>query len=86
MADIDSHLSLPDRPGDPVARLYCRVDNAERVRFEQLFPPQHPRQIGYSAIQAWPRVWAFLGFLGLLVSVAAAVRPLRSTRRKAADR
>ncbi len=86
VADTDSRLSLPDRPGDPVARLYCRVDNAERVRFEQQFPPQHPSQIGYSAIQAWPRVWAFLGFLGLLVSVAAAVRPLRPTRRKVADR
>jgi hypothetical protein len=85
LADTDSHLALSAGTGDPVARLYCRVDDAERVRFDQQFPPLHPRQIGYSTVRLWPRAWAVLGILGLLVSVASALRPPRPTR-KAADR
>jgi hypothetical protein len=74
VADNDPHLALPDRPGDPVARLYCRVDDAERARFDQQFPPQHPGQIGYATVRLWPRAWALLGILGLVAAVAAAVR------------
>ncbi|HEX7276334.1 MAG TPA: glycosyltransferase family 39 protein [Acidimicrobiales bacterium] len=73
-ADTDPHLALPGGTGDPVARLYCQVDDPERARFDQQFPPLHPRQIGYSAVQAWPRAWAGLGMVGLAAAVGNALR------------
>jgi len=80
--DRDPHLALRDDPGrDPVARLYCRVADGERARFEQQFPPLHPRQVDYSLVRLWPRVWAGLGGLGLLIALVAAVRPRKKAHR-----
>ncbi len=81
--DTDPHLALRNAPGDPVARLYCQVEDSERARFDQQFPPLHPSQLGYDTLRLWPRAWAGLGLVGLVAAVGNAMRPRAG---KVADR
>ena len=67
--DRDARLELAGQPGDPVARVFCRVDDPEAFRFAQLFRPDHPSWIGYRAVKAWPTAWAWTARLALLALV-----------------
>jgi len=76
-----SGLSFVDRPGEPVARLYCAVADPLGLRFSQLYGPNHPPGISYGHVRAWPAFWAVLGWF--LVAAAAATSATRSARRRA---
>lgn len=73
--DTSPHLALAGATGDPTARLYCQVEDSERVRFEQQFPPLHPSQLDYGSVRLWPRAWAWLGTGLVLAAVGSALAP-----------
>ena len=79
--DRDPHLSMPGEPGDPVARIFCRVEHPEEMRFAQLFTPDHPSWIRLGHVTAWPTVWAWIGRLGLLAVVGGALIDRRGRAR-----
>lgn len=69
--DRDPNLVLAGQPGDPVARLFCKIDDAKASRFAQRFTPDHPAFIRYGQVLAWPSGWAWaarLAMVGLLVA------------------
>ena len=65
--DRDAHVSLPGEPGDPVARIFCRVDEPEEVRFGEQFTPDHPSWIRLGYVTGWPTAWAWIGRAGFVV-------------------
>lgn len=81
--DLDPHLSLPGEPGDPVARVFCPVDDPRRKRFAQQFSPDHPSWIRHGQVLAWPTVWAWLGGMVVIGLVIAAMvdRRVRGRRK-----
>lgn len=82
--DRDPHLALPGEPGDPVARLFCEVDDPREARFQQQFTPDHPRWITFGHVRGWPRAWAWTGRLGLVaVATLAVLRGWDRPRRRA---
>ena len=64
--DRHPNLVLTGQPGDPVARVFCHVDDAGAFRFSQLFRPEHPDFIRYGHLSAWPTAWAWLARLSLV--------------------
>lgn len=64
-AERDPNLELVGQPGDPVARVFCPVDDAKAFRYAQMFPPDHPSWIGYRGVKAWPTAWAWVARLAL---------------------
>lgn len=69
--DLDPNLVLTGQPGDPVARVFCQVDDAKSFRFAQRFTPDHPAFIRYGQVLAWPTGWAWaarIAIVGLLVA------------------
>jgi len=71
-ADRDPALALEGEDGDPVARVYCAVQDADDVRFAQLFSPQHP-DLSHDAVRGWPRGWANAGWMGAALTAAGAI-------------
>ena len=65
--DLDARLALAGEPGDPVARIFCRVDDPEEARFAQLFTPDHPSWIRLGQVIGWADAWVWIGRAGLLV-------------------
>jgi hypothetical protein len=65
---------------EPVARLYCPVDDAAEQRFSQLYGPHHPAGVTYGAMRAWPTLWA--GAAWLAVTVAIGLQLVRWRRHK----
>jgi hypothetical protein len=65
----NTSVSVSGLPGDPVARLYCAVENPQEVRFKQLYEPNHPN-LSRSALRAWPTVWYWIGWITLAASIA----------------
>lgn len=78
--DRDRHLSMPGAPGDPVARIFCPVDDPEETRFRQQFAPDHPSWITLGQVTGWPAAWAWIGRLGFVVLAGLAVREARRAR------
>lgn len=81
--DRDPYLSLAGEPGDPVARIFCEVDDPVETRFAQQFTPDHPSWIRLGHVTGWPTAWVWIGRLGL---VAVAVGALLERRRRARER
>lgn len=82
-ADREPDLSLVGRPGDPVARLYCRSADPRAARFAQTHGPQHP-DLALHVAEGWPVGWAAAGWAALtcaLAAVALRARAGRSRRR-----
>ena len=78
--DRDARLALPGQPGDPVARVFCAVDDPKAFRFAQQFPPDHPSWIGYEGVKAWPTAWAWLARGALLAVPFLLLRDRRRHR------
>ena len=80
--DRDPYLSLPDRTGDPVARLFCPVDHPEEARFDQQFGADHPSWVTLGMVKGWPRAWSVAGVVALVAVPAVATGRRLRTRRK----
>ena len=82
--DRDPHLALPGEPGDPVARIFCRVEHPDEVRFRQQFTPDHPSWIRLAHVTGWPTAWAWIGRAAFVALVGCALHDRR--RRARTDR
>lgn len=71
-ADAEPSLALEGEQGDPVARVYCDVADADDVRFAQLFWPQHP-DLPHDVVTGWPRRWATAMWLVAALTAAASL-------------
>ena len=85
-ADRDRHLAIAGEPGDPVARVFCPVDDPEATRFAQQFSPDHPSWLRMGHVTGWPSAWAWAARAGLLASVLFALRHLRHRARRGGPR
>ena len=79
----ERRLSLAGETGDPVARVFCPVDDPEEARFRQQFSPDHPSWITLGQVRAWPRAWVWSGWLAL--TTAAAVPIVARVRSRRAE-
>jgi 4-amino-4-deoxy-L-arabinose transferase-like glycosyltransferase len=68
-ADREPSLAFDGEQGDPVARVYCAVPDADDVRFAQLFV-QHP-PLSHDVVTGWPRGWSTASWL--VAALVAAV-------------
>lgn len=71
--DREPSVRFADRPGDPMALLYCKSANAKAERFEQRYGPQHPEAITYDRILIWTHAWAWAARLAFGVAVVTAI-------------
>ncbi len=70
-ADREPSLALDGEQGDPVARVYCAVADADDVRFAQLFV-QHP-PLSHDVVTGWPRGWSTASWLVAALTAAVAM-------------
>lgn len=84
--DLEPRLSLPGEPGDPVARIFCPVDDPEEARFDQQFSPDHPSWIRLGHVLGWPVWWTWAGRAALVAAAVAALFAAQSRRRKGGPR
>ena len=65
--DRNSHIAFVGRPGDPVARVYCLVDDPKSVRFQQRFAPFHADFLTRRRVLAWLKATEAMGW-GLVLA------------------
>lgn len=70
----EARLALVGAPGDPVARVYCPVADAEDLRYEQRFDAQHASVLSRTMVRGWPRFWTAAAVVATGWAVVAARR------------
>jgi hypothetical protein len=85
--DLTPRLALAGQRGDPAGRVYCpRGERGNEAQFDQAFGLDHASWHPYRAIRAWPRVWAAIGWMLLVLALAWAARSVRTDGRRSPRR
>lgn len=72
--DRSPAFGFADHPGDPVAQVFCAVDEPQATRFDQRFDPQHPAFLDHGHVWAWFDAWRGIGVLAAALTVVWASR------------
>jgi hypothetical protein len=79
--ELEPAGSLVGGDGDPMVRVHCPVDDAGRVRFNQLYDMGHP-PLTRRFIHAWPALWVEVSGVAMVIVLVLSMRGLLLSRRR----